>query len=430
MVQAVILTIGDELTSGRVVDTNSSEIATRLRGAGIETPLHLTCGDDVDAIVSWLDVAHQQADVVITTGGLGPTDDDLTNEAVASYAGVKLELHQAELERIRDRFASRGLAMPESNVKQAMLPAGARVIPNLHGTAPGCLLAVQDQWVVTLPGIPGELAPMLDRTVIPFLRQRLGVCDVVRIRTLKTFGFTESQLAEVIAELPGAPEGLRVGYRPTFPEIHISLTAAAPDLMTADRRISQYETVVAPALGPRLWGYDEDLYPAVVGELLRRKGLRMTAAESCTGGLVGKLMTDIAGSSDYFERGFVTYTNEAKQGMLGVPAEIFAPGGPGAVSEECARAMALGARRNSEADVAVSITGIAGPGGGSEDKPVGTVWIGLSTKDETSARRFFFPGPREWVRTLSAYAAIERLRRHLIRGPDLEPLGKAPRRRA
>jgi len=429
MPRVAVLTIGDELTSGRVVDRNASTLATRLRDAGIETPIHLTCGDDEDVIVRWLRTAHEAADVVVTTGGLGPTDDDVTHAAVARWAGVELELHDDVLETIRHRFTDRGIVMPEPNRRQAMLPAGATVVPNPLGTAPGVVLEREGKWVVTLPGVPRELAPMLEETVVPFLRTHFRIESVVKVRILKTFGFTESRLAEILAGVSvPAHGGLRIGYRPIFPEIHLSLTASAADEATAVAWISEYEERVRPLLGHRLWGVDDDELAGVVLDGLRRGGLRLATAESCTGGLVGKLLTDVAGSSDVYERGFITYTNEAKQDLLGVPPDLFAPGGAGAVSEACACAMALGARERSAADVAVSVTGVAGPSGGTADKPVGTVWIGVSTRDGTSARMHFYPGPRSWVRTLSAYTAIDSIRRVVLQLPDLDPLARPPRR--
>lgn len=421
MARVAILTIGDELTSGRVVDRNAGTLASRLRDAGIETPLHVTCGDDEGAILRSLATAHEVADVVITTGGLGPTDDDITHSSIARYLGVELELNEQELAKTRRMFESRGMTMPETNRRQAMLPAGSVVVPNKQGTAPGMRAEKKGKWVITLPGVPRELEPMLLETVIPFLRSFFGVESVVKIRVLKTFGYSESRLAEVLAPIP-VPAGLTIGYRPTFPEIHLSLTANADDEATAKGWIDAYEGAVRPPLGPRLWGVDDEEYPAVIGELLRNRSFRLATAESCTGGLVGKLMTDIAGSSEYFERGFITYTNEAKQQLLGVPPEMFVEDGHGAVSEECALAMAEGALEHSEADIALSITGIAGPGGGSASKPVGTVWVGLATPESSSARRYHFPGPRHWVRTLTAYAALERVRRHLLELDDFEPL--------
>lgn len=420
MVRAAILTIGDELTSGRVVNSNAAWIAETLRGAGIEAPLHVTCPDDVPTIVRYLGVCAEAAELVVTTGGLGPTDDDLTHEAVAAWAGLDRELDEGELEAIRQKFAFLGLAMPETNARQALLPKGCRVLPNPNGTAPGCIVESGGRLIVTLPGVPREMKAMLTDVVLPELAARLGLAGAMRIRVLKTFGYTESRLGAIVSEIPVPDPGLRVGYRPSFPEIHLSLTALAPDEATAAPWISTLEAELRRRLGARVFGVDDETFPGVVGGLLRERGLRLATAESCTGGLVSKLVTDVAGSSDYFERGFVTYTNRAKVELLGVPPETFADGGPGAVSEACVLAMARGARERSGADVAVSVSGIAGPGGGTPDKPVGTVWLGLATPEVESARLFTVPGTREWVRTLSAYLALDRLRRHLLGLPDDE----------
>lgn len=420
MARAAVLTIGDELISGRVIDTNGALIAQTLRGIGLETVYHISCGDSVDEIRRCLQFCLDRVEVVITSGGLGPTEDDVTHEGVAATAGVEARLRAELLEQIRRRFEALGVEMPASNERSARLPEGAEVIANENGTAPGSVTDMNGRLVVTLPGVPRELKPMLTSGVIPLLRQRLDLQGVSRIRVLKTFGFTESRLGEIIAPLEKPDPRLLVGYRPTFPEIHLSLTANAPDAAAADGWIGAFERQVRERISDQIWGADGDEYAAVIGGLLRDRGLRLAAVESCTGGLVSKMITDVAGSSDYFERGFATYTNEAKQQMVGVSADIFDRGGPGAVSERCALEMARGAVEAAGVDVAVSTTGVAGPGGGSEDKPVGTVWIGLATPDGDSARVYRFPGDRRWVRTLSAYVALERLRRWLLGIEDVD----------
>lgn len=414
MPEVAVLTIGDEILAGRITNTNSMTISNKLRGLGIGTACHLTCPDELQEIVKCLAFCHERAAIVITTGGLGPTEDDLTHEAVASYFGLPLELREDQLERIERRFAQMGVKMPKSNDRSARLPVGGEVIVNDNGTAPGCITSDNDRRVISLPGVPRELRAMLDNSVIPYLRQEMGLTGVSLTRALKTFGYTESRLGEIISKIPTPGVHFHVGYRPTFPEIHLLLTARAADESTALAWLDEYEKAVGAAIPRQLWGRDDDELTGVVGELLRSRGAKVATVESCTGGLVSKLFTDVAGSSDYFDRGFATYTNEAKQEMVGVSAEIFDASGPGAVSERCAIEMASGARRRAGVDYAISTTGVAGPGGGSAEKPVGTVWIGLATPEGTSAREYRFPGTREWVRTLTAYVAIEGLRRHLL----------------
>jgi nicotinamide-nucleotide amidase len=414
MASIAVLTIGDEILAGRITNTNSALISERLRGVGIATVCHLTCLDDLDEIGKSLAFCHERADIVITTGGLGPTEDDLTHEAVARYFGVELELREEELERIAARFAAMGLKMPASNDRSARLPVGGEVVTNNNGTAPGCITRGGRRAVISLPGVPRELAPMLDESVLPFLRGALGLAGVTLTRALKTFGFTESRLGEIISKIQVPSPSFHVGYRPTFPEIHLLLTATAPDEAAALAWLDDYEQHARAAIPRQLFGVDDQELTAVIGDLLRARRAKVATVESCTGGLVGKLFTDVAGSSDYFDRGFVTYTNEAKQQMVGVSPEIFSPGGPGAVSERCALEMARGACAAAGVDYAISTTGVAGPGGGSFEKPVGTVWIGLATPESVTARRYHFPGTREWVRTLTAYIALERLRRHLL----------------
>jgi nicotinamide-nucleotide amidase len=260
---------------------------------------------------------------------------------------------------------------------------------------------------------------MFEGELLPVLKARYAVTSVTTTRVLKTFGFAEAKLGEIISSLPAPHEGMHVGYRPTFPEIHLALTATAGSTEEAEAWIAEYEGHIRQAIGTKVWGTGVDSFPGVVGDLLRQKGWKLATAESCTGGLTAKLLTDVAGSSDYFERGFVTYTNEAKVVLLGAPPKLFAPEGAGAVSEECALAMAEGARERAGVDVALSATGIAGPDGGTEDKPVGTVCVGLATADHLSARRYCFPGPRHWVRTLASYVALERLRRFLLGVDDV-----------
>jgi nicotinamide-nucleotide amidase len=429
MKRAAVMTIGDEILSGRVLDTNGAAIASRLRSLGFEVTYHLTCADSVEEIVRSLRFCAERADAVVTTGGLGPTEDDVTHEAVASFAGVGLELHGAILDQIRVRFESRGLHMPASNERSAKLPAGGEVIANDHGTAPGCALAVGDLLVVSLPGVPRELLPMLEEGVVPLLRARFELGGVTRIRVLKTFGLTESRLGMIVERLPRPTGTLHVGYRPTFPEIHLALTAAGRDDDDVARVLDEFEATLRTALPTQIWGGEGDSFASVIGAALAARQWRLATAESCTGGLVAKLVTDAAGSSGWFERGYTTYSNESKVALLGVPADVLAPDGPGAVSERCAAAMADGARRAAGVDVAISTTGVAGPSGGSLAKPVGTVWVGLATPTETTARAYRFPGERGWVRTLAAYAALERLRRLLLGLAEHEPFAAREDRR-
>ncbi|MBZ0252682.1 MAG: competence/damage-inducible protein A, partial [Candidatus Methylomirabilis sp.] len=397
MPKAAILTIGDELTSGRVVNSNAAWIAQQLMGLGIETPLHFTIVDSVEEIVKWLGVLHEAVDVVVCTGGLGPTEDDLTTASVAKYAGVPLELNEAVLDQIRAKFTFMGMEMPPNNERQAMLPKGARIIENWQGTAVGSIVEKAGKWVAILPGVPREMKPMVIDSVVPFLRDTYGLSGVMKIRTLKTFGFTESKLGTIVQQIPAPDPNLRIGYRPSFPEIHLSLTALAPDERTADAWIAEFEGEVRRRISRFVWGADADEFAGVVGALLKERKWKVATAESCTGGLVSKMLTDIPGSSDFFERGFVTYSNEAKRETLGVDAALFKPGGPGAVSEECVLEMAALARAKAGTHCALSLSGIAGPTGGSEDKPVGTVWIGLATPEGASARLFTIPGTRDWV---------------------------------
>jgi nicotinamide-nucleotide amidase len=415
-----ILAIGDEIVGGRTVDTNSPFLAEAVLSTGAEPVGGLSVMDDPPAIERALARALEDAEVVITTGGLGPTADDLTTECVARVAGVGVALHEPSLRRIEARFRERGVEMPANNRKQALLPAGSTPIPNPLGTAPGFVCPVERdgrvRHVVTLPGVPREMRAMAEATVLPWLRDRQPGRRFLS-RVYSVFGISESKLDELVA---GAvdPAEARVSFRAAFPRLQLRLTLAGSPGDDLEARLEALDARVRARLGDAVYATGDEGMEETVGRLLRERGLTLAVAESCTGGLIGSRITDVAGSSAYFLLGVIAYSNEAKQELLGVRAETIAA--HGAVSTQTAAEMAEGVRRAAGAALGVATTGIAGPGGGSPEKPVGTVCVGLAWEGGAWSRRFDLGArEREWVKGMTAQIALDRLRRWLLGGAGL-----------
>jgi nicotinamide-nucleotide amidase len=408
--RAAILSTGDELTTGRIVDTNSSWIADRLFELGLELVGVLTVGDHPDRIAWAWRRGFELADVVISTGGIGPTADDLTNEVLAEVLGVPLVEDAASAERIRQLFAALGREMPANNLKQALLPAGAVVIPNPLGTAPGYRVAHGGRHAVVLPGVPREMKPMVEDTVLPWLRAERGDDHVYVSRTFQTFGLTESGLDEKVAGAVDPSEG-RVSFRASFPEVSVRVVVRGrgPE---AEARLETLAVRIRERIGANVYGEGAVTMEEVAGRLLAERGLTVACAESCTGGLVTHRLTNVPGSSKYVVGSVVAYANSAKQAILGVCPETLAA--HGAVSEETAREMAEGARRAFGASLGLSTTGIAGPDGGTPDKPVGTLCIGLASDAGVVTRRYQLWGTRDWVKLLGSQLALDWIRRHAL----------------
>jgi nicotinamide-nucleotide amidase len=404
-----LLAIGNELLLGETVDTNASWIGRRLAEAGIAVARKTTVGDDVAQIRTALAEALARTGTVLCTGGLGPTPDDLTRHAVAELYARPLVVDQGWVDVLRARYARRGIPMPGINRVQGEHPRGSRLLPNERGTAPG--IVVDDArlgFTALLPGVPSEMRALLEEQLLPLLQQRLRPPARIRSRLLRTAGLSEAMLAERVADIAAAVQPpLALAYLPHLTGVDLRVTSPEAAAGDADRLLHHLRQRLADSV------YAEELrdLALVVGEMLQARGLTLTLAESCTGGLLAKRVTDGAGASAWFQSGFVTYANQAKVTQLGVQPETLAT--HGAVSELCAREMAEGARRAAGADVAIAITGIAGPGGGTEEKPVGTVWIAVGLPDGTHARRFVFPGDRGEIRERSAQNALELLRRLL-----------------
>jgi nicotinamide-nucleotide amidase len=407
-----ILTVGTELLLGQIVDTNASWIAQRLAEAGIDVFHKSTVGDNVGRIEAALRQALARAEAVLTTGGLGPTEDDLTRDVVAAVLGRPLHLDPEVLAHIQRRFAHRRIPMPENNRKQAMVPEGAEVLHNPNGTAPGLFLRRQGQCVVCMPGPPAEMKPMLQEQVIPRLREMFGIRSRIVSRVLKTCGMSESRVDQAIGDYFRDMRNPTIGVLAHAGEIHVRLTCKGEDPARIDAMLDELEAKLRERLGALIFGRDEERIEAVVGGLLRTRGATLAVAESCTGGLIASRITDVPGSSEYFERGIVAYAMRAKEQVLGIPGELIRD--RGAVSPEVARAMARAARRTAGTTYGLATTGVAGPSGGTPETPVGLVFVGLAWEGGEFVKEYRFHGGREQIKYRAAQMALETLRRHLL----------------
>jgi nicotinamide-nucleotide amidase len=417
-----VLSIGTELTRGELVNSNAAWLGAELTALGFDVAEHLVVDDDRARVVAALDGLKHRVCVVVSTGGLGPTTDDLTTESVASALGVGLTRDPTSLEHIRRRFERLGRVMSPSNAKQADFPNGAEILPNPIGTAPGFGVRLGECVAYFMPGVPAEMRKMFEEQVAPRIRG-LAPNNTFQLR-LRTFGVPESVVGERLSGVEEAFPGTVIGYRAHFPEIEVKVLARAASLAAARDVCERATGEVRTRLGVHVFGEGEDTFAGVVGRALRSRGWTVAIAESCTGGLVGHMLTREPGASDFLLLDAVTYANSSKTRVLGVDEETIR--WHGAVSSEVASAMAGGAKRVSEADVALSLTGIAGPSGGTEDKPVGTVYIAIARPDGTiEVKHRVFPGDRLRVQTLAAYAGLEMLRDLCLR-PVTERVGSAP----
>ena len=409
--------MGDELLAGFTVDTNGAWMGRRTARLGLPVRARFVVGDDARDIREALARALELADVVLVTGGLGPTSDDITRESVAEMLDRPLRLDEALLEELGTRWATwRSRPLPAGNERMARLPEGALALPNRVGTAPGLVLDVEGRIVVLLPGVPAEMRALFDEEVAPLLRARLGdrLLPLVH-RVFHTTGIAESSLAERIdAGLPEHVGPVSIAFLPRLTGVDVRLSArATPGDPRAAHWLDRVEALVEPVLRPYRYPAESGNIVECIAAEMTSRGRTLAVAESCTGGLVARRITELAGSSEYFLGGVVTYADEAKRAHLGVSGEVLAR--HGAVSEEVARAMADGAVRAFGADAGLAVTGVAGPGGGSAEKPVGTVWYAVGLDGRTEVRRSIFPGGRRAVRERSAQAVLALLYRMLRR---------------
>ncbi len=428
--QAEIVATGDEILTGALVDSNSAFLAQQLELIGIGVARHHTVGDSQGDIEAVLCEVSQRVDLALVTGGLGPTTDDLTAQAAASASAVPLVLNLAALADIEQFFAARKRVMTPSNRKQAMIPEGARLLRNEVGTAPGFAMKMGRCWFYFMPGVPGEMRKMFREQVVPHIRKTFGKnLSPARVRTITTFGLPESEVGERVAQVEKLFPGIKLGLRAKFPEIQVKLygrhdshlkntqspviSSGSPDTVG----LANFEKAVkwvCSQLGHHLVSDQGLSLPVVVGNLLKQHLFTLAVAESCTGGLVAHLLTNTPGSSSYFRGGVVAYANEIKSGVLHVAPDIIAS--HGAVSEQVVEQMAVGVRRICGSDFGLATSGIAGPDGGSQAKPVGTVCIGLATAETVVSRRYrLFFGNRNAHKTIFAAVALNRVRLHLLK---------------
>jgi len=414
-----VLAVGTELLLGQIVDTNSAWIGEQLAARGIDSLVQIKVGDNIGRIVHQLRKLLSEADAVIICGGLGPTHDDVTREAIAEVMGIELRVDDDVADVIIEMFASRGRRMPANNMRQAMVPAGARVIPQTRGTAPGLICPVMvdvpggtepvEKIVFAVPGVPHEMRDMFERAIVPELRHRSPTGSVIASLVLRTWGESESGLNErlddVIAELDQVGNPTLAFLASGWEGIKVRLTAKADDVAGCRVLLDEWEARVRAEAGEIVFGVDDDTMESVVLDLLRKRGWSLGTAESVTGGLVGARLTSVPGASDVFRGAVVSYASDVKRDVLGVPD------GP-VVTPEAALAMAHGARRVLECDVAVALTGVAGPAE-QDGQPVGTLFVGIVTPDGEQTHHFRLPGSREEMRQYCVISALDAVRRTL-----------------
>jgi nicotinamide-nucleotide amidase len=406
-----ILTVGDEILRGDVVNENAAYIGRALAEAGLPARFCSAVPDDLEAITAAIECALSRAQVVILTGGLGPTPDDLTRDAVARCFGFPLVEDAALLTHVEDLFRQRGMNMPETSRNQALFPVGARQIPNPHGTATGIHVIHDGRHLFALPGVSVEMRQMTDEYVKPAV-QAAFADERVQTRTLRLSGIGESHLLEQMGDQRELQPLVQIAYLPHHGLLDLRLTALSQDEHEAAAQIAFAEGFIRERVGGHVYAVGSTSLAEVIGNILMNRGQRLATAESCTGGLVADMLTNVPGSSRWFERGWITYSNRSKSENLGVPADVLEA--DGAVSESVARAMAEGARGRSGTDWALACTGIAGPEGGSAEKPVGTVWIAAAAEHEVWTRHLKFSGLRETIKLRTAHAALSFLYQNLI----------------
>lgn len=411
MLNAEIIAIGSEMLTPFRIDTNSLWLTERLNAIGVEVRLKTIVGDDEGRLEEAIRDALRRSQIVISTGGLGPTEDDITRKIFARVLKRQLVLHDSILEKIRARFAHRGVPMPAINERQALIMEGATILGNDNGTAPGMMLREGECTVILLPGPPREMRPMYQALVEPVLRKHVGDVFILR-RKLSIFGLTESGTDELAAPIYTRYTNPSTTILFKNGQIELHLTAQAGSEAAAQGLLDELGGQLEEVLGDVVYSRTDETLVEVVGERLRWRGYTVATAESCTGGLLAGRLTEVPGSSEYFNEGVVTYSNEAKTARLGVSAELIEK--HGAVSDEVACAMAKGVRALAQSTFGIGITGIAGPGGGTVEKPVGLVFIALADDEGVQSIRLTFSGDRHFVRTLSVNAALDLLRRRII----------------
>ncbi|MEN6567925.1 MAG: competence/damage-inducible protein A [Veillonellales bacterium] len=407
-----LISTGTELLLGEIVNTDAPYLARQLNGLGFDVLYQSTVGDNRQRITKVLKTALERSDIIITSGGLGPTQGDITKEVTAKLLKRELKLHEATADRIHCFFAARHNNMPNNNLRQAMIPEGAIVLDNERGTAPGVVLEQGDKTVIHLPGPPRELEWMFQNRVVPYLKQRFGGQGIIYSRILHTTGIGESLLEEQIKDFILAQNNPTIALLARKGEIIIRLTAKADNEAAAKVLLDTLEEKIHRRIGEYIFGHDEESMEGVVGSILAAKKLTVACAESCTGGLVTSRLTDIPGSSQYLIGSVVCYSNRIKMDEIGVPEKLLIE--YGAVSQETAGAMAAGIRKNYHTNIGLGITGIAGPDGGTENKPVGLVYIAIEGPSGIQCYQHNFTGQRLDIKYRASQAALEVLRRYAV----------------
>jgi nicotinamide-nucleotide amidase len=413
--RAEIITIGDELLIGQIINTNQAYIAEKLNSVGIYCERMTTIGDVDKIITDAFTAAFIRVDVVCVTGGLGPTHDDITKKIACEFFKTELVMNNEVLEHIKALAQKRNIAMIQSNIDQALVPKGSTVIPNLIGTAPGMMFEQKNKYFFVMPGVPYEMKGMFDGWILPFLEKK-NTDSVVQHRTLKTTGIGESMLAHEIGdvnEVIGTDGTTTLAFLPSPMGTKLRITVREKSIESARSKIIHAEQFLRSKIEKYIYSDDEKELEDVIGDLLKKKKLTLTTAESCTGGLIANRITNVSGSSEYFLGSFVVYSNQLKIENLGIPEKLIHDFG--AVSKEVAEAMANGARLTAKADIAISATGIAGPTGGTQAKPVGLCWIGYSDSTTAFAIKFNFGDNRIRFKERASQAALEMLRRKLLK---------------
>jgi len=409
--KAAIVTIGDEILIGQIIDTNSAWMAKELTAAGIDIKEMASISDDPAQITSTLDRLIGTVDLILMTGGLGPTRDDLTKDTLNEYFGGTMIMNQEVLDGIEEFFRKRGRSMLETNRRQALVPDVCKILPNNFGTAPGMWFTKDNTSIISMPGVPYEMKPLVSEQLLPALQKELGIPVIVH-KTVMTQGVPESYLAEMIKDWElSLPACMKLAYLPRPGVVRLRLTVKGDCAGSANEMLDEKIAGLTALIGDHIFGFEDTLLEKVLGELLKEKGLHIATAESCTGGNIAHLITSVAGSSSYFNGSIVAYSNEVKMSVLGVDESLIAE--HGAVSSRVAEAMAKGVQQITGSDIAISTTGIAGPDGGTEEKPVGTVWIGIAVGDEVFSKLYKFGGHRELVIEQSSIMALGLLFRRL-----------------
>lgn len=413
IIRAEIITIGDEILFGQITDTNTQWIGAELTGIGIRPVRKTSVGDLQEDILSALSEASQRANVIIVTGGLGPTKDDITKHTFCKYFGSELKINEEALALVTEFFAKRGRAMTELNIQQAALPTNCTYIPNLWGTAPGMWFEKDNVIYVSLPGVPYEMKSLMEHAILPRLKERFNA-NIIQHKIIRTIGIGESFLAETIEDWENAlPSHIKLAYLPHFGQVKLRLTATGTHQETLDSELQNQVTLLLPLIQDYVFGYDADELESVIGKLLIDNDATIGTAESCTGGFVANQIVNIPGSSQYFEGSVVSYSNAVKINILGVSRETLED--YGAVSEQTAKEMAEGARRALKTTYAISTTGIAGPDGGTAEKPVGTVWIACATPTETVTQLLTLRNNRKVNIELTSSYVLNLLRKTILK---------------